>query len=64
MPAMDGFKFIDVVKNLPYYSEQNCKLILTSEDIVDEDWEKIKELHIKNVLFKPIDSNELMKLLQ
>lgn len=63
MPAMDGFKLIKNIKNLPYFSEQQCKLILTSEDLVDEDWGKIKELQIKNILFKPIDSNELIKMI-
>jgi CheY-like chemotaxis protein len=63
MPAMDGFKLITAIKNLPYYSGQNCKLILTSVDLVEEDWVKIKELQIRNILIKPIELAELMKLL-
>jgi len=63
LPAMDGFKFISTIKKLPYYSQQNCKLILTSEDLVDEDLTKINELQIDHILLKPIDINALNKML-
>lgn len=63
MPRIDGFKLISAIDNLPYFSEQNCKVILTTAGLDDEDWEKINELQIKNILLKPLDQSELIKFL-
>lgn len=62
MPRVDGFKLISSIYSLPYFSERNCKLILISAGLDDQDWEKINELRIKNILLKPLEQTELIKL--
>lgn len=63
MPRMDGFALISTIKSHSYYSESNTKIILTSAGLHDMDLQKIEELEIENVLLKPIQQSELIKLL-
>lgn len=63
MPRMDGFQLISELKKLPYFSEKDCKVILISAGLDDEDREKINALKIKYVLLKPFDQEHLTRLL-
>ena len=63
MPKMDGFDFLKKVEALPFYSKELTKLILITEDMADEDIERAERLQINNVLLKPLDINELYKII-
>lgn len=63
MPKMDGFDFLKKVEDLPFYSVERTKLILITEDMADEDIERAERLQIKNILLKPLDIEELKKIL-
>lgn len=63
MPRVGGFELIRKIKELPYYSENTTKLILVTAGLDEEDLEKIKEQEIKNILMKPLEKEELMKVL-
>jgi len=64
MPRIDGFKLISAIGTLPHFSKESCKIILTSAGLEEEDWNRINELQIKNILLKPLDLVELRKLLE
>lgn len=64
MPRLNGFKLIAEIRKLLYFSEKDCKVILTSAGLDNEDLEKLDELHIKNVLLKPLHQAGLIELLK
>lgn len=64
MPRLDGFKLIAAVKARPYYLQSDTKIILTSAGLDDMDLQKIEELQIENILLKPLDQAELIRLLE
>lgn len=63
MPRMDGFALISTIKAHSYYLKSNTKIILTSAGLGDIDLRKIEELQIENILLKPLDQNDLKRVL-
>ena len=64
MPLLNGFEFIQRLKNHPMYSESQTKIILITSDLDNDlDIPKIIKNKIWNVLVKPINELELLKMI-
>lgn len=60
MPIMDGFQFIRSLKALPQNKLKDCKLVILTSSMFEEDQHKAKEL-ISNIVFlnKPLNETAL-----
>ena len=60
MPIMDGFQFVKSLKNLPQDKLKDCKLVILTSSMFEEDQKKAKEL-LSNIVFlnKPLNETAL-----
>jgi CheY-like chemotaxis protein len=63
MPLVDGFELIKKIKNSPLYFEHLTTIILVSADFEIEDFKKLNNIQVDNVLIKPLDKEQLTSLL-
>ncbi|HXA01901.1 MAG TPA: response regulator [Cytophagaceae bacterium] len=64
MPLMNGFEFIKKIKMLSHYPESKTQIILLTAGLDSEiDLPKIEENEIKHILFKPLNKEELLNMI-
>jgi len=63
MPAMDGFDFMEKFRQLPDSVIQNCKVVMLTSAIKEEDIQRINnDHHIIKYLIKPLSGEQLHEL--
>jgi two-component system, sensor histidine kinase len=64
LPVMNGFEIIRRIKQESRYKEGQTQIILVTAGLDEVDMKEIEILSIGNVLFKPLDKNELLNMLR
>jgi two-component system, sensor histidine kinase len=63
LPVMNGFEIIRRIKQESRYNENQTQIILVTAGLDEADMKEIEILSIANVLYKPLDKNELFNIL-
>jgi CheY-like chemotaxis protein len=63
MPLLDGFEFIEKIKQLPYHHFHNIPIAILSNSDHPYDIINSKKHGIKDYLLKPLDKNKIQNLL-
>jgi len=64
MPYMDGIELIGEIRKLPSVEIKKSKIILITAGLDPEiDFPRIKEYKIENILLKPLDKWQFLKLI-
>jgi CheY-like chemotaxis protein len=64
MPMMNGFELIEELMKYSAYSNENCRIIVLTASLSDESQgEKIRSYGVNNILEKPLDKRELLKVI-
>jgi CheY-like chemotaxis protein len=64
LPGMNGFEIIRRIKQESRYKEGQTQIILVTAGLDEVDLNEIEILSIGNVLFKPLDKDELLNMLR
>lgn len=59
MPDYDGFYFLENIVN----KDHKYKIIIITGDLTESTQNKLKEMNIKEIILKPIDTNKLIELI-
>ncbi len=64
MPVMDGFRFLDMYKDLVYLNKENVIIVMLTNSASEEDIKKCKSYGVKFFLNKPLTEQKLNELLE
>ena len=60
MPEYDGFYFLEKIRQI----NNNSKIIAVTADLTKETEERLEQLHIDSIIYKPFDMDSIISIMQ